>query len=48
MILKVVCSLLSPDMTCIVGSWLDNSIGDSEVAIQGSTDMAWHGMAVVC
>ena len=33
--LKIICSLFSPDIVCIVETWLDGSIDDIEVAIQG-------------
>ena len=33
--LKIICSLFSPDIVCIVETWLDGNIDDTEVAIQG-------------
>ena len=33
--LRTICNLYSPDIVCIVETWLDDTILDSEVAIQG-------------
>jgi hypothetical protein len=33
--LRIICSLHSPDIVCITESWLDSSIENSEIIIQG-------------
>ena len=49
--LRTICNLYSPDIVCIVETWLDNTILDSEVAIQGYSlcrlDHSRHGGGVL-
>ena len=33
--LRVTCSVFSPDIVCIVESWLDDTISDNEIFVQG-------------
>ena len=33
--LRILCSSFSPDIVCIVETWLDDNIDDTEVSIQG-------------
>ena len=49
--LRSLCVFHSPDIICIVESWLDDTILDSEVSIQGYThcrlDRSRHGGGVM-
>ena len=49
--LRIICSLYSPDIVCIVETWLDDSILDSEISIQGYSlcrlDRNRHGGGVL-
>ena len=33
--LRIICSLFSPGVVCVVETWLDDSIADSEIYVQG-------------
>ena len=45
--LRTICALYSPDIVCIVETWLDNTVFNSEIAIQGYSihrlDRSRHG-----
>ena len=45
--LRLICSAYSPDIVCIVETWLDGVISDSEISVQGYTivrlDRTRHG-----
>ena len=49
--LRLICSLFSPSVLCIVETWLDDSIEDSEICVQGYSiyrvDRNRHGGGVV-
>ena len=49
--LRAICRLLSPDIICIVESWLDSTIADTEIFIQGYSivrlDRSRHGGGVI-
>ena len=49
--LRVICSLFSPDIVCIVESWLDDTISDFELSVQGYSivrlDRSRHGGGVL-
>ena len=49
--LRSICALYSPDIVCIVETWLDDTILDSEIAIQGyhlcRLDRSRHGGGVL-
>ena len=49
--LRSICTLYSPDIVCIVETWLDDTILDSEIAIQGyhlcRLDRSRHGGGVL-
>ena len=45
--LRILCSVYSPDIICVVESWLDSDITDSEISVQGFSvirlDRCRHG-----
>ena len=49
--LRILCSIYSPDVICVVESWLDTDIDDSEISIQGYSvirlDRSRHGGGVL-
>ena len=49
--LRIICSVLSPDIICIVETWLDNTIENSEIFVQGYSvhrvDRNRHGGGVL-
>ena len=49
--LRAICNLSSPDIICIVESWLDSTIADTEIFIQGYSivrlDRSRHGGGVI-
>ena len=49
--LRVTCSVFSPDIVCIVESWLDDTISDNEIFVQGYSivrlDCSRHGGGVL-
>ena len=49
--LRILCSLYSPDVICVVESWLDSDVIDSEVSIQGYSvirlDHSRHGGGIL-
>ena len=49
--LRILCSVHSPDIICVVESWLDSDITDSEISIQGFSiirlDRCRHGGGVL-
>ena len=49
--LRVTCSVFSPDIVCIVESWLDDTISDNEIFVQGYSivrlDRSKHGGGVL-
>ena len=49
--LRILCSLFSPHVICVVESWLDSDIVDSEISIQGYSiirlDRSRHGGGIL-
>ena len=49
--LRVFHSLFSPDIVCIVESWLDHTVSDCEISVQGYSiirlDCSRHGSGVL-
>ena len=49
--LRIICSLSNPDIICIVEFWLDSTIDDCEISIQGYSvfclDRSRHGGGVL-
>ena len=49
--LRAICTLYSPDIVCIVETWLDDTIVDFEIAIQGYSlchlDRCRHGGGIL-
>lgn len=49
--LRAICSVYSPDVVCIVESWLDDTIDDAEILVEGYSvsrlDRNRHGGGVI-
>ena len=49
--LRLICAVVKPGIICVVESWLDSSIEDSEISIQGyqvvRLDRTRHGGGLV-
>ena len=49
--LRAICTLYSPDIVCIVETWLDDTILDSEISVQGYSvcrlDRSRHGGGIL-
>lgn len=49
--LRIICSVYLPDVICVVETWLDPNIDDSEIIIQGycvhRVDLNRHGGGIL-
>ena len=49
--LRAICSFYSPHIVCVVESWLDETIFDSEITVQGYShcclDCSRHGGGII-
>ena len=43
----MVCEATKPDIVCIVETWLDDRVSDSEISLDSYSDLTATGMVVV-